>query len=236
MMKTAILTAAAITACLTAGVHAADEYRSGSYGYALRPMHNGTPVVYHHASTYEEGLLRGHADLIRAWGDYFYSTSLAMINGEEARRRYIDNRRHATKTYFDMRKLNREARAEERGERPTQDAIARYSKMRAPDRLGGHEFDDSIGILSWPSALRGVEFRQHRDAVERLMDERTVKNSGIGSDNSNQIGQVVMQMEKKLKDNIHNVSPTEYVVGKRFLTGLSYEAQQQRGIPGLAMK
>ena len=47
MMKTAILTAVAITACLTAGVHAADEYRSGSCGYAIRPMHNGTPVVYH---------------------------------------------------------------------------------------------------------------------------------------------------------------------------------------------
>ncbi len=236
MMKTAILTAVAIAACVTAGVHAADEYRSGSYGYAIRPMHNGTPVVYHHASTYEEGLLRGRADLIRALGDYFYSTSLAMINGEEARRRYIDNTRHATKTYFDMRKLNREARAEERGERPTHEDLARYAKMRTPDRLGGHEFDESIGILSWPSALRGVEFRQDRDAVERLMNERTVKNSGIGSDNCNQVRQVVMQMEKNLKDNIHTVSPSEYVVGKTFLTGLSYEAQQQRGIPGLAMQ
>ena len=50
MMKTAILTAAAIAA--------ADEYRSGSYGYAVRHMHNGTPAVYHHASTFEEGFLR----------------------------------------------------------------------------------------------------------------------------------------------------------------------------------
>ncbi len=235
-MKATILTTAAILASLNASIGLGDEYRSGSYGYAVRPVHYGPPTVYHHASTYEEGLLRGHADLVRAWGDYLYSTSLAMINGEEARRRYIDNRQHATKTYFDMRKLNREARAEQRGERPTQEDIARYAKMRAPDRLGAHGFHESLGILHWPPALQGSEFRQERMAVNQLMDERTVDNSGLGSDNCRQIKQVVTRLKGKLKDNIDAVSPADYVAGKNFLTGLSYEAQQKQGIPGLAMK
>ena len=159
-----------------------------------------------------------------------------MINGEEARRRYIDNRHHATKTYFEMRKLNREARAAERGERPTQEDIARYSKMRAPNRLGAHEFDDLLGVLCWPAALQGSDFQQERVAIDRLMDDRTVQNSGVGSDNCRQIKQVVVQMEKKLRNKINNVSPSEFVAGKTFLTGLSYEAQQKQGIPGLAMR
>lgn len=235
-MKTAILTTAAILASLNAGIGLGDEYRSGSYGYAVRPMHYGPPAVYHHASTYEEGLLRGRADLVRAWGDYLYSTSLAMINGEEARRRYIDNRQHATKTYFEMRRLNREARAQERGERPTQEDIARYAKMRAPDRLGAHEFHETLGILNWPSALQGSEFHKERMAITRLMDERSVENSGLGSDNCQQIKQVVTRLQSKLKNKIDAVSPSEYVAGKTFLTSLAYEAQQKQGIPGLAMK
>lgn len=235
-MKNAILTAAAVAACFTAGIATADEYRSGSYGYAVRPMHNGTPAVYHHASTFEEGLLRGQADWIRAWGDYLYSTSLAMINREEARRRYIDNRQHATKTYFEMRKLNRKARAEERGERPTQDDIAHYFTMRAPSRLEAHEFDDSFGILYWPAVLQSDEFKLQRVAINRLMEDRTVRNSGLGSDNCHRIEQLVAQMEKKLKNKIQNVSPSEYVAGKKFLAGLSYEAQQKQRIPGLAMQ
>jgi hypothetical protein len=236
MMKTAILTAAAITACLTVGVAAADEYRSGSCGYAVRVIHNGTPVVYHHASTFEEGFLRGQADLIRAWGYYRYSTSLAMINGEEARRRYIDNWLHATKTYFAMRKLNRQARAEERGKRPTQEDIVRYSKARAPSRLRAHEFDDLIGVLCWPTVLQGGDFQQERVAIDRLMDRRTVQNSGVGSDSCRQIEQVVVQMEKKLRSKINNVTCSDYAAAREFLSGLSYEAQQRQGIPGLAMR
>jgi len=235
-MKTAILTATTIIICLTGSFGFGDEYRNGSHGYAIRPMHNGTPAVYHHASTYEEGLLRGQADWIRACGDYLYSTSLAMINGEEARRRYIDNRQHATKTYFEMRKLNRESLAQERGPRPTEEDVARRSKMRAPDRLGTHELDATFGVLRWPSVLKGHEFQQERTVVNRLMEERTVENSGLGSDNCRQVKQVVSQLEEKLKDRIDSVSPSEYVAGKKFLAGLSYEAQQKPGIPGLALK
>ena len=235
-MKTAILTATTVIACLTASFGFGDEYRSGSHGYAIRPMHNGTPAVYHHASTYEEGLLRGQADWIRACGDYLYSTSLAMINGEEARRRYIDNRQHAAKTYFEMRKFNREARAQQRGPRPTEEDVARRSRMRAPDRLGAHELDATFGVLHWPSVLKGYEFQQERTAVDRLMEERTVEKRGLGSDNCRQVKQVVSQLEEKLKDKIDSISPSEYVAGKKFLAGLSYEAQQKPGIPGLALK
>ncbi|MBC8868649.1 MAG: hypothetical protein H8E44_04495 [Planctomycetes bacterium] len=73
-------------------------------------------------------------------------------------------------------------------------------------------------------------------AVDRLMEERTVENSGLGSDNCRQVKQVASQLEKKLKDKIDTVSPSEYVAGKRFLAGLSYEAQQKPGIRGLASK
>ena len=52
--------------------------------YAIRNTNNGTPVIYRHASTYEEGVFRGWADLARGVGDYNYNTSLALINQQHA--------------------------------------------------------------------------------------------------------------------------------------------------------
>ena len=59
-MKATILTSTlAIASLISAGAAWAQ-----SQGPAIRVTNNGTPVIYDHASTFEEGLLRGEADLV----------------------------------------------------------------------------------------------------------------------------------------------------------------------------
>ena len=80
--------------------------------------HYGIPVVQHHASTFEEGVQRGYADVVRAMGDYNYNTSLAAINAQQAYSYALENRKQAVQDYFELREMNRQAR----GLRPTPSA------------------------------------------------------------------------------------------------------------------
>ena len=82
---------------------------------------------YRHASTYEEGVQRGFADIVRSAGAKNLMDSEAAINWEQARRAYFDNRVYGTQKYFELRARNRQARAEERGPRPTMQDLIRLS-------------------------------------------------------------------------------------------------------------
>src|SRR5215213_1967655 len=104
-MKTTITTAnflflLAVTAVASAqSTHTAayagpGYYPSYDYGYG------------YHASTFEEGVLRGYAALATGIGQGNYLNSLARINNEEARTKYIKNRELAAQTYFAMRQAN----------------------------------------------------------------------------------------------------------------------------------
>ena len=67
-----------------------------------------------YSSTYEEGVQRGYADIVRSQGMANLMNSEAAKKYEEARREYLDNRLKATQTYFEMRRVNQEARSRER--------------------------------------------------------------------------------------------------------------------------
>ncbi len=213
---------AAVFLCAQAAL-AQQPYQSG--GYAIRPTGNGTPVVYHHASTYEEGVLRGHADWLRGLGDYLYSASLASINFQEANRRGMENHKRAVEQYFELRNFNRQARAAERGPRPTREDLERYARLRNPQPLEAHQFNADLGVLRWPASLQGPEFASERAAIDRLMADRTPRDSGRGSQNCQQIQQLARHMQDLLISCINGMSPSQYTEAKDFLNRVKFEAQ-----------
>lgn len=231
---TLLIALAACLACQTADaqINGPAAYR----GYAVRYGNNGTPAIYHHASTYEEGVQRGAADLVRAWGDFAYNRSLAMINYEEARGRYIENRVDATKAYFDMRAINRQARAEEAGPRPTREDAERYARNRVPNRLATHELDPTLGNVNWPALLQSDAFESERRQIAELMQQRAKTAGDVNSPINQQIRQLTDQMESKLKASIASVTPSDYIAGKNFLKSLEYETFQAVPIQGLAIR
>ena len=122
-----------------------------SYGYG------------YHSSTFEEGVLRGYADLTVAQGQANYLNSLASINGQEAYSRYLQNRQRTTDTYFYMRQANRAAREAEAPQRLSREQYAALAKKSAPEGLSERQYDRTLGRLNWPAALAGDEFAGERD-------------------------------------------------------------------------
>jgi hypothetical protein len=203
----------------TAGYYPANDY---GYGY--------------HASTYEEGLLRGYAALATGIGQGNYLNSLARINNEEARTKYIKNRELAAQTYFAMRQANEAARDAMRPERLTAEQYAALAKKEAPERLDAQQYDTTLGRLHWPAALTGDEFAQERDALDRAFRNRSPGDVGPGSDFYAAVRQLTSSMESTLKAEASQLDPAQYVVAKKFLQSVSYESQQPMVVRSLALR
>jgi hypothetical protein len=176
------------------------------------------PFAQHHASTLEEGVLRGGADLLRGIGEMNYNNSLSRINDQEAFSRFIDNEVKRTAAYFDVQQINREARAEKRGQRATSEDLARLARARAPERLAAVHFDVTTKTLVWPEVFNHPYFEEERAEIDRLMSVR----GGAGPE-SRAIQMLAGRMTDKLQMIVHNVNKGEYAAAKRFVTSLGYE-------------
>jgi len=182
----------------------------------------------HHSSTYEEGVQRGMADVIRSAGAYNLMTSEAMNNVEDAKRKYIDNRVHSTEKYFEMRDINRKARAAERGPRPSMEDMIRYSDARKPNRLSPSELDPLTGNITWPGILRGGQYDGDRKKLEDLYSLRAF-NGYLNGDQLMQVNGSITSMQAALKQNVRNLPPQSYVQAKAFLESLAYESSLPAG-------
>lgn len=179
--------------------------------------------TYHHASTAEEGAMRGMADMTRSAGAANLMNSQAAGYWQDARRKDIQNRQYAADTYFSMRASNKAARDAERGPRPTQDDLVRYSQARIPDRLSPSELDPLTGQLGWPTILRDDQYAQYRTALETLYGQRSAAGGHLNTTQRAEVKRQTAYMKDALKKNINSYSPNEYLQAKQFIQGLDYE-------------
>jgi hypothetical protein len=180
----------------------------------------------YHASTAEEGAARGMADIVRSAGAANVMNSEAAGNWEDAKTKYIDNRVQGTEAYFDMRRMNTEARAAESGPRPTQEDLARYAKLRAPERMSVSEYDPISGGIAWPSVLQDDGYRQYRETLEAASTAR-LRSGYLTNDQRVAVRKAADGMTYYLKKNIRNLPPQQYVQAKKFVQSLSYELCSQ---------
>lgn len=227
-MKTAILTTTITAGLFVCSIASAQTYDNDS-GKGRR---YDAPVVQRHASTATEGFRRGRADFVRGVGEYNYYSSLARINNEKARSRYIDNRKKYTETYFEMRRINSEARAYERDARPTADQIEAYTMARRPKRLDAGSYDQESGLVNWPATLDAPQFAEKRAMVDQLIAYRSVQNRDYDST----IKKLASQLQTKLKDQVHQMDASEYMQTRAFLTGLQHEMNFTPQLSGLAVR
>jgi len=163
--------------------------------------------------------MQGAAQVIRAQGQYNEDTSKAMINWEEARTKYIDNRKKWTETYFAMKEQN-QSRTAERHERSrhSPEALATASRQAAPKALSHEAFDPITGKLQWPEALTAPEYAASREQIEQLIELRTT----TGASNSVQIQQAIQSLAEMLKRNIQSLPPNDYIAARKFLNSLAF--------------
>jgi hypothetical protein len=178
----------------------------------------------YHASTALEGAYRGLADMIRAEGDYNFESSMAAINNQEARRRDLENRQRVVDTYFSVRRTNRDMRAAERP-RGTPEDFARYARVGMPRLLTPSELDALTGKIAWPILLRFDAFGPERECVEKAFAVRAAMGS-ISPNDLLLVDQTTSTMLNLLRQGIHSFPPDQYLVARRFLESLAYEASR----------
>jgi hypothetical protein len=218
-----ILTVIALTSASSAQVYVAPNL--GSFG----------GDIYRHSSTYEEGVQRGYAAVVRSRGQANYLNSLASINYQQARTLDIQNRKNTVDAYFYMRQANNAARAGARSERFTTEQYAALAKQAAPSRLSQSEYDSTLGRLNWPAALEGDDFAADRDALDRIFRTRSPGDVGPSTQFYAQVRNITNAMQQKLRENIQELDAAQYVAAKKFLLGVSYEATQAQMTRSLAM-
>jgi len=183
---------------------------------------------YHHASTYEEGVQRGAADIIRSAGAANLMNSAAANNWQDAQRKYIENRVYGTDQYFEMRRMNRAARAAERGPKPTMEKLVRLAGARKPNRLSPSELDPLTGKITWPVLLREPQFREDRQKLEEIYVERAFDGQ-LGLTQLRQVNSSVASMKAGLLKDVRSSEPMFYTQAKAFLEGLAYESRLPTG-------
>lgn len=237
MNKLLTLTSFFASTTLMVAMASAQSYSSGiGYG-GYYPGNDFYPGGYgYHSSTAEEGILQGWASVLQAQGQANYLNSLAAINNQEARARYLKNRELLTETYFRNRQTNLAAREAERPERLSTAQLTVMAKKAAPERLDATQYNSTFGRLTWPAALAVPEFAADRDGLDRLFGSRSPGDHGTDSAFYGHVRRLTSSMEMSLKNHVNEFDAAEYVAARKFLMGLSYEAQQPLVVRALAAR
>ncbi len=196
---------AALAMVLITAPLAQAQYYGGGWGY--------------HSSTIQEGAQRGFADVVRSAGAANLLNSEATIKYEDARKKYLENRLQATQTYFDMRRLNDEARRSERSLPLSTEAYARLARQQAPERLSVSQLDPLTGTIVWPAPLRRPEYDAPRLELERLYTERA---NGT-SLNYDDIQVACDKFQEQIKADLPKFEPNDFIRAKKFIDSLAYE-------------
>ena len=179
--------------------------------------------------------LYGMGTFAHGVGSYNYNTARAVRELEEARARAIQNHKLAVETWFDLKRQNKQFRADELAPlTPAQ--LSRVIEAQRPDRLRIAQYNPISGKVSWPAALLGNAFATEREALEHGFATRTSRDGGPDSMFQVQVRQTTEQMLAKLRDRIDQFSPNEFMAAKKFLVGLRYEAQSPAHAEGLAIR
>ncbi len=195
---------------------------SGQWGWG------GPWAQNHHSSTYAEGVQRGAADVVRSAGMANLMNSEAAKNYEDARSKYLDNRLKGTKTYFEMRRYNKEYREAQKGPRPTSEQLFRLAKEATPKSLAPTELDPVTGEIKWPTILQGDEFADYRKNLEELYAARASSGGKLTPDQFSEIQKNIsdMQVELGRKVKAQEIEPQTFSQANAFVKRLGYESRR----------
>ena len=198
----------------------------GMYGYGW------------HASTEAEGYYTGQARLLQGAGDYNRNTAAAMVLREQARGMYQDNYRDGLKTYFDLKRINADYRAETAPAPLTKEKLDEWNRQDQPTRLSKRDYNSDSGQIRWPAVLQTPAFDAYRAQVEELFARRTANEYGLTSDFYRSVnadtGAMQTILKAYLKSEDRFFTDGEYIAAKNFLSSLAHEARLAPDLDGLA--
>ena len=166
----------------------AQAYQQGVY---LQPQHypvfpsgggGGYGWGYGGGGTVAGSYLNGMGNLVRSAGYANVMNSIAAQNYEQAYSLDLNNRLMATNTYFEMRRVNKAARAEERSPPSTAAELAHYAEVMAPKRLTASQLDPVTGEVKWPTVLNDDRYAAMREKIDQLFSQRQANSGAAAAD------------------------------------------------------
>lgn len=176
----------------------------------------------YHSSTAAEGAQRGFADVVRSAGAANLMNSEAMVNVEDARSKYIDNRLQATKTYFEMKRYNKDYRDANKKPRPTSEQLFRLAKDATPAALSPAELDPVSGAIAWPEVLTTDVYEASRGNLEALYADRANAGGKVSMEQYQEIRKNIREMQAELKGQINDIPPQVFSGANAFLKRLDH--------------
>ena len=177
-----------------------------------------------YASTAQQAAAYGMASMMRAQGQLNLDNSEAAKNYQEVTSAAIDNRKKWTETYFEMRKINRDARAEEAPSRISHEDAIRLAKSVAPPRLGSTQLDPVTGHIEYPLVLQDKIFAPYRSELDSLFADRAGAGSSLQFEQWQSIRQTVSKFIEVLNEHVQDYPAGEFGKARVFLNSLSNEA------------
>ncbi len=181
-------------------------------------------VYFGHGTTPAESYARGAAAVMQAQGFRNLLTSQARIHAAEADRLDMENHRRWVQVYFEARKMNRQYRAEQRGQRLTAEQLEQIAAAGRPDPLSPSELDPITGKIHWPILLKADCYEPLRTELEALFAQRAAGDLDVEA--YLELDRLIDQMIEQLKTTVCSVPQMDYVAAKRFLRSLAYEVQR----------
>lgn len=182
-----------------------------------------------YASTAQQGADYGLSEVLRAQGTKNLRDSEAAKNWQEAKTLDIQNKLRWTETYFEMRKVNTEARAAAAGPPVTQEQAIRMAKMAAPARLGSTKLDPVTGHISYPMVLTQDVYKPYRDRLDHLFAERAASGGSLRYEQFQDIQMTVSQFIEALTKRVNDYPAGDFGSARTFLDSLAHEARMPAG-------
>src|SRR3569623_1592378 len=126
----------------------------------------------------------GMGNLVRSQGMYNQMTAQAAISLEQARTLDLDNKLKSTQTYFEMRRINQEARLAEAQRNRAEAADNRYTAKVVSKKptLTVSQLDPVTGVIRWPAPLMQDSFAAARATVQEVFTRRAEPRIGTSAD------------------------------------------------------
>lgn len=200
----------------------------GGFGYGMGYGGYGYGGYGYGGGTVAGNYLNGMSNVIRSEGQYNVLTSVANINNEEARSKYIDNRKKWTENYWQLREEHQAQEAQKfaRNKHSTE-TLTLAAASGLPRELGPDVLDPLTGAITWPETLLAKEYDAQRKEIEQLFELRAKTTHGAGT--SEKIRAATKQMSEKLRANIQNIPANEYIAARKLLDSLDYATRPRAG-------
>jgi hypothetical protein len=168
----------------------------------------------------------GDAAIITALATYGKSQAEAGKIVQEIREKAAQNDLLETETFYKKRAQNQAYRDSQRAKSKSPGDYAERARRAAPVQLSSYEIDSKSGTLRWPTLFRSAAYDSLRRRIDELLQNRTLDDSGAGSQSCVKTLAVVNALKTTLRDNVRRYAASDYLIGRKFLDAVALEAQR----------